>query len=155
MSTSRVLIVGAGSSRSDSRSCSPNTESTPRRRTTMAPSTHPAGTCSPPAHWRSSASLASTRICAAQLAVYELRDGIYATSLTGPELGRITIYDPDRLKPNRFETLSPTRAATVDTYSGSCCADQLEACKRVEFHRGSVYQSHHETLMALKFESPA
>ena len=78
--------------------------------------------------------------------IYELRDIIYATSLTGPELGRITIYDPESTEAHLLQTLSPTRAANLSQHVlGRLLWDQLEACERVEFQRGSVYQDHRET----------
>ena len=60
--------------------------------------------------------------------MYELRDIIYATSLTGPELGRITIYDPESTEAQLLQTLSPTRAANLSQHVlGQLLWDQLEA----------------------------
>ncbi len=148
MSTSRVLIVGAGPAGATAALLLAehgiDTLVVERR---MAPSTHPA------AHVLSTRTLEVFRelglehdVRRLSSRIYELRDSIYATSLTGPELGRITIYDPESTEAQLLQTLSPTRAANLSQHVlGQLLWDRLEACKRVEFHRGSVYQSHRET----------
>lgn len=78
--------------------------------------------------------------------VYELRDAIYATTLTGPELGRVTIYDPDSTEARLLESLSPTRAANLSQHIlVQQLWDRLDLCDRVEFRRGSSYLEHRET----------
>src|SRR6202008_1063586 len=78
--------------------------------------------------------------------IYELRDIIYATSLTGPELGRITIYDPESTEAQLLQTLSPTRAVNLSQHVlGRLLWDRLQACKRGGVRRGRVYQSHRQT----------
>jgi len=148
MSTSRVVVVGAGPVGATAALLLAehgiDTLVVERR---MAPSTHPA------AHVLSTRTLEVFRelglehdVRRLSSRIYELRDGIYATSLTGPELGRLTIYDPESNEAELLETLSPTRAANLSQpVLGQLLWDQLEACKRVEFRRGSMYQSHRET----------
>ena len=148
MSTSRVLIVGAGPAGATAALLLAqhgiDTLVVERR---MAPSTHPA------AHVLSTRTLEVFRELGLEhdvrrlgSRIYELRDGIYATSLTGPELGRITIYDPESTEAQLLQTLSPTRAANLSQHVlGRLLWDRLDACERVEFRRGSVYQNHRET----------
>ena len=148
MNTSRVLIVGAGPAGATAALLLAehgiDTLVVERR---VAPSTHPA------AHVLSTRTLEIFRELGLEHDVrrlssrmYELRDIIYATSLTGPELGRITIYDPESTEAQLLQTLSPTRVANLSQHVlGQLLWDRLEACKRVEFHRGSVYQNHRET----------
>ena len=148
MSTSRVVIVGAGPAGATAALLLAqhgiDTLVVERR---VAPSPHPA------AHVLSTRTLEIFRELGLEHDVrrlssrlYELRNIIYATSLTGPELGRITIYDPESTEAQLLQTLSPTRAANLSQHVlGRLLWDQLEACKRVEFRRGSVYQNHRET----------
>jgi 2,4-dichlorophenol 6-monooxygenase len=148
MSTSRVLIVGAGPAGATAALLLAehgiDTLVVERR---TAPSTHPA------AHVLSTRTLEVFRelglehdVRRLSSRIYELRDCIYSTGLTGTELGRITIYDPESTEAQLLQTLSPTRAANLSQHVlGQLLWDRLEACKRVEFHRGSVYQSHRET----------
>ena len=148
MSTSRVLIVGAGPAGATAALLLAehgiDTLVVERR---VAPSTHPA------AHVLSTRTLEIFRelglehdVRRLSSRIYELRDIVYATTLTGPELGRITIYDPESTEAQLLQTLSPTRAANLSQHVlGQLLWDQLEACKRVEFQRGSVYQNHRET----------
>ncbi len=148
MNTSRVLIVGAGPAGATAALLLAehgiDTLVVERR---VAPSTHPA------AHVLSTRTLEIFRelglehdVRRLSSRIYELRDVIYATSLTGPELGRITIYDPESTEAQLLQTLSPTRAANLSQHVlGQLLWDRLEACKRVEFRRGSVYQNHRET----------
>ena len=148
MNTSRVLIVGAGPAGATAALLLAehgiDTLVVERR---VAPSTHPA------AHVLSTRTLEIFRELGLEHDVrrlssrmYELRDVIYATSLTGPELGRITIYDPESTESQLLQTLSPTRAASLSQHVlGQLLWDRLEACTRVEFRRGSVYQDHRET----------
>ena len=148
MSTSRVVIVGAGPAGATAALLLAqhgiDTLVVERR---VAPSTHPA------AHVLSTRTLEIFRELGLEHDVrrlssrlYELRNIIYATSLTGPELGRITIYDPESTEAQLLQTLSPTRAANLSQHVlGALLWDQLEACERVEFRRGSVYQNHRES----------
>ena len=148
MSDSRVLIVGAGSAGATAALLLAehgiDTLVIERR---VAPPTHPA------AHVLSTRTLEVFRELGIEHDVrrlssrlYELRDIIYATSLTGPELGRITIFDPESTEAHLLQTLSPTRAANLSQHVlGRLLWDQLEASKRVEFQRGSMYQNHRET----------
>ncbi|MDT5247073.1 MAG: 2,4-dichlorophenol 6-monooxygenase, partial [Mycobacterium sp.] len=138
MNTSRVLIVGAGPAGATAALLLAehgiDTHVVERR---VAPSTHPA------AHVLSTRTLEIFRelrlehdVRRLSSRMYELRDIIYATSLTGPELGRITIYDAESTEALLLQTLSPTRAANLSQHVlGQLLWDQLEACKRVEFHR--------------------
>jgi 2,4-dichlorophenol 6-monooxygenase len=148
MSTSRVLIVGAGPAGATAALLLAehgiDTLVLERR---MAPPTHPA------AHVLSTRTLEvfrelglepEVRRLSSQL--YELRDIVYATSLTGPELGRITIYDPESTEADVLATLSPTRAANLSQHIlGRLLWDRLDACERVDFRRGCEYRDHRET----------
>ena len=148
MSISRVLIVGAGPAGATAAlllaEYGIDTLVVERR---MAPSAHPA------AHVLSTRTLEIFRELGLEHDVrrlgsrlYELRDIIYATSLTGPELGRITLYDPESPEAQSLQSLSPTRAANLSQHVlEPLLWARLEACKRVEFHRGGVYQNHRET----------
>ncbi len=148
MSTSRVVIVGAGPAGATAALLLAqhgiDTLVIERR---MAPPTHPA------AHVLSTRTLEVFRELGLEHDVrrlssrlYELRNIIYATSLTGPELGRITIYDPESTEAQVLQTLSPTRAANLSQHVlGALLWNRLDACKRVEFRRGSAYQDHRET----------
>ncbi|MEI6251844.1 MAG: FAD-dependent monooxygenase [Mycobacteriaceae bacterium] len=148
MSTSRVVVVGAGPAGATAALLLAehgiDTLVIERR---MAPSPHPA------AHVLSTRTLEVFRelglehdVRRLSSRIYELRDGIYATSLSGPELGRLTIYDPESTEARSLETLSPTRAANLSQpVLGQLLWDQLEACPRVEFRPGSVYRNHRET----------
>ncbi len=148
MSDSRVLIVGAGPAGATAALLLAehgiDTLVVERR---PAPSTHPA------AHVLSTRTLEIFRELGLEHEVrrlssplYELRDILYATSLTGPELGRITIYDPESTEAHWIQTLSPTRAANLSQHVlGQLLWERLDACNRVEFQRGSVYQDHRET----------
>ena len=148
MSTSRVLIVGAGPAGATAALLlAEHGIDTLVIEQRVAPSTHPA------AHVLSTRTLEIFRelglehdVRRLSSRIYELRDIIYATSLTGPELGRITIYDPESTEAQLLQTLSPTRAVNLSQHVlGPLLWDRLEACKRVEFQRGCVYQSHRET----------
>ena len=148
MSTSRVLIVGAGPAGATAALLLAehgiDTLVVERR---VAPSTHPA------AHVLSTRTLEIFRelglehdVRRLSSRIYELHNIVYAMSLTGPELGRITIHDPESTEAQLLQTVSPTRAANLSQHVlGPLLWDQLEACKRVEFQRGSVYQNHRET----------
>ncbi len=148
MSTSRVLIVGAGPAGATAALLLAQhgieTLVIERR---VAPSSHPA------AHVLSTRTLEIFRELSLEHDVrrlssrlYELRNIIYATSMTGLELGRITIFDPESTEAQVLQTLSPTRAANLSQHVLlSLLWDQLDACKRVEFRRGSKYQDHRET----------
>ncbi len=148
MSTSRVLIVGAGPAGATAALLLAehgiDTLVVERR---MAPLTHPA------AHVLSTRTLEIFRELGLEHDVrrlssrlYELRDIVYATSLTGPELGRITLYDPESAEAESLQSLSPTRGANLSQHVlEPLLWDQLEACKRVEFQRGAVCQDHRET----------
>jgi 2,4-dichlorophenol 6-monooxygenase len=148
MSTSRVLIVGAGPAGATAAlllaEYGIDTLVIERR---VAPSTHPA------AHVLSTRTLEIFRelglehdVRRLSSRIYELRNIVYATSLTGPELGRITIHDPESTEAQLLQTVSPTRAANLSQHVlGPLLWDQLEVCKRVEFQRGSAYQNHRET----------
>jgi len=93
MSTSRVLIVGAGPAGATAALLlAEHGIDTLVIEQRVAPSTHPA------AHVLSTRTLEIFRelglehdVRRLSSRIYELRDIIYATSLTGPELGRITI----------------------------------------------------------------
>jgi 2-polyprenyl-6-methoxyphenol hydroxylase-like FAD-dependent oxidoreductase len=147
-STSRVLIVGAGPAGATAALLLAehgiDTLVIERR---AAPSAHPA------AHVLSTRTLEVFRELGLEHEVrrlssrlYELRNIVYAMSLTGPELGRITIHDPESTEAQLLQTVSPTRAANLSQHVlGPLLWDQLEACKRVEFRCGSVYQGHRET----------
>ena len=148
MSTSRVLIVGAGPAGATAALLlAEHGIDTLVVERCVVPSTHPA------AHVLSTRTLEIFRelgleheVRRLSSPIYELRDVIYATSVTGPELGRITIYDPESTEAQLLQTVSPTRAANLSqNVLGQLLWDRLEACKRVEFHRGSVYQDHRET----------
>ena len=148
MSTSRVLIVGAGPAGATAALLlAEHGIDTLVIEQRVAPSTHPA------AHVLSTRTLEIFRelglehdVRRLSSRIYELRDIIYATSLTGPELGRITIYDPESTEAQLLQTLSPTRAVNLSQHVlGPLLWDRLQACKRVEFQRGCVYQSHRET----------
>ncbi len=148
MSTSRVLIVGAGPAGATAALLLAehgiDTLVIERR---VGPSTHPA------AHVLSTRTLEIFRelglehdVRRLSSRIYELRDIIYATSLTGPELGRITFHDPESTEAQLLQALSPTRAVNLSQdVLVPMLWDRLDACKRVEFHRGGVYQNHHET----------
>ena len=148
MSTSRVLIVGAGPAGATAALLLAehgiDTFVVERR---AAPPTHPA------AHMLSTRTLEIFRelglehdVRRLSSRIYELRNIVYATSLTGPELGRITLYDPESTEAQLLQTVSPTRGVNLSQHVlASLLWDQLEACKRVEFQRGSVYQTHRET----------
>ncbi|MGE5696239.1 MAG: FAD-dependent monooxygenase [Candidatus Sericytochromatia bacterium] len=148
MSTSRVLIVGAGPAGATAALLlAEHGIDTLVVERCVAPSTHPA------AHVLSTRTLEVFRelgleheVRRLSSPIYELRDVIYATSVTRPELGRITIYDPESTEAQLLQTVSPTRAANLSqNVLGQLLWDRLEACKRVEFHRGNVYQDHRET----------
>ena len=148
MSTSLVLIVGAGPAGATAALLLAEHGIDPLVvERCVVPSTHPA------AHVLSTRTLEIFRelgleheVRRLSSPIYELRDVIYATSVTGPELGRITIYDPESTEAQLLQTVSPTRAANLSqNVLGQLLWDRLEACKRVEFHRGSVYQDHRET----------
>ena len=148
MSTSRVLIVGAGPAGATAALLlAEHGIDTLVIEQLVAPATHPA------AHVLSTRTLEIFRELglehdARRLSsrVYQLRDIIYATSLTGPELGRITIYDPESSEAQLLQTVSPTRAVNLSQHVlARLLWDRLEACERVDFQRGCVYQSHHET----------
>lgn len=148
MSTSRVLVVGAGPAGATAALLlAEHGIDTLVVERHMAPSTHPA------AHVLSTRTLEIFRelglehdVRRLSSRVYELRNIVYAASLTGPELGRITIHDPESTEAQLLQTVSPTRAANLSQHVlGPLLWHQLEACKRVEFRRGSVYQDHRET----------
>ena len=148
MSTSRVLIVGAGPAGATAALLLAkhgiDTLVVERR---VAPSTHPA------AHVLSTRTVEIFRelglehdVRRLSSRIYELRNVVYATSLTGPELGRITIHDPESTEAQLLQSVSPTRAVNLSqNVLEPLLWDQLEACKRVEFQRGRVYQNHRET----------
>jgi 2-polyprenyl-6-methoxyphenol hydroxylase-like FAD-dependent oxidoreductase len=148
MASSRVLIVGAGPAGATAAlllaEYGINSLVIERR---AAPSPHPA------AHVLSTRTVEIFRELGLEhdlrrlsSPVYELRDIIYATSLSGPELGRITIFDPESSEAALLETLSPTRAINLSQHVlGQVLWDRLETCRRVEFRPDSVYVSHHET----------
>jgi 2,4-dichlorophenol 6-monooxygenase len=148
MSTSRVLIVGAGPAGATTALLLAkhgiDTLVVERR---IVPSPHPA------AHVLSTRTLEVFRELGLEhdmrrlsSRIYELRDGIYATSLTGPELGRVTIYDPESSEAQLLQTLSPTRAGNLSQHVlGRLLWDELDAGKHIDFRRGSMYQSHRET----------
>ena len=148
MSTSRVLIVGAGPAGATAALLLAkhgiDTLVVERR---VAPSTHPA------AHVLSTRTVEIFRelglehdVRRLSSRIYELRNVVYATSLTGPELGRITIHDPESTEAQLLQSVSPTRAVNLSqNVLEPLLWDQLEACKRVEFQRGVVYHSHRET----------
>ena len=148
MSTSRVLIVGAGPAGATAALLLAkhgiDTLVVERR---VAPSTHPA------AHVLSTRTVEIFRelglehdVRRLSSRIYELRNIVYATSLTGPELGRITIHDPESTEAQLLQSVSPTRAVNLSqNVLEPLLWDQLEACKRVEFQRGRVYQNHRET----------
>jgi 2,4-dichlorophenol 6-monooxygenase len=148
MSTSRILIVGAGPAGATAALLlaehGVDTLVVERR---VAPLTHPS------AHVLSTRTLEIFRelglehdVRCRSSRIYELRDIVYATSLTGPELGRITLYDPESTEAELLQSLSPTRAANLSQHVlEPLLWDRLEACKRVEFQRGGVYQNHRET----------
>ena len=148
MSTSRVLIVGAGPAGATAALLLAehgiDTLVVERR---VAPSTHPA------AHVLSTRTLEIFRelglehdVRRLSSRIYELRDIVYATTLTGPELGRITIHDPESTEAQLLQSVSPTRAVNLSqNVLEPLLWDQLEACKRVEFQRGVEYHSHRET----------
>lgn len=78
--------------------------------------------------------------------IYELRDAIYATTFAGPELGRVSIYEPDSAEAQLIDTLSPTRAANLSQHVlVQLLWNRIDACERVEFHRGCTYREHRET----------
>lgn len=148
MSPSRVLIVGAGPAGATAALLLAehgiDTLVLERR---SVPLTHPA------AHVLSTRTLEIFRELGLEHDVrrlssrlYELRDIIYATNLTGPELGRITLYDPESAEAEALQSLSPSRGANLSQHVlEPLLWDQLEACERVEFRRGAVYQDHRET----------
>lgn len=147
-SASRVLIVGAGPAGATAALLLAEhgiDSLVVERRVT--PSTHPA------AHVLSTRTLEIFRELGLEHDVrrlssrlYELQNIVYAMSLTGPELGRITIHDPESTEAQLLQTVSPTRAANLSQHVlGPLLWDQLDACQRVEFQRGSVYQDHRET----------
>lgn len=148
MITSRVVIVGAGPVGATAALllAEHGIDSVVVERRTC-PSTHPA------AHVLSTRTLEIFRelglehdVRRLSSRVYELRDAIYATTLTGPELGRVTIYDPDSAEARRLDTLSPTRAANLSQHIlVQMLWDRLDLCDRVEFRRGSSYLDHRET----------
>ncbi|MFN8089652.1 MAG: FAD-dependent oxidoreductase [Mycobacterium sp.] len=148
MVTSRVVIVGAGPVGATAALllAEHGIDSIVVERRTC-PSTHPA------AHVLSTRTLEIFRelglehdVRRLSSRVYELRDAIYATTLTGPELGRVTIYDPDSAEARRLDTLSPTRAANLSQHIlVQLLWDRLDLCDRVEFRRGSSYVDHRET----------
>jgi 2,4-dichlorophenol 6-monooxygenase len=148
MSTSRVLIVGAGPAGATAALLLAehgiDTFVVERRED---PPTHPA------AHMLTTRTLEIFRelglehdVRRLSSRIYELRNIIYATSLAGPELGRITLYDPESSEAQLLQTVSPTRGVNLSQHVlAPLLWDRLEACKRVEFQRGCVYQTHRET----------
>ncbi len=88
--------------------------------------------------------------------IYELRDGIYATSLTGPELGRITIYDPESTEAQLLQTLSPTRAANLSQHVlGQLLWISSTRASGSSSTAAACTETTAKPPMALKFESPA
>ena len=148
MSTSRVLIVGAGPAGATAALllAEHGIDSFVVERRT-APPTHPA------AHMLSTRTLEIFRelglehdVRRLSSRIYELRNIIYATTLTGPELGRITLYDPESTEAQLLQAVSPTRGVNLSQHVlAPLLWDRLEECKRVEFRRGCVYQTHRET----------
>jgi 2-polyprenyl-6-methoxyphenol hydroxylase-like FAD-dependent oxidoreductase len=148
MSTSRVLVVGAGPAGATAALLlaehGVDTLVVERR---VAPSAHPA------AHVLSTRTLEIFRelglehdVRRLSSRIYELQNIVYAMSLTGPELGRVTIHDPESTEAQALQTVSPTRAANLSQHVlGALLWHRLDECERVEFQRGSVYQDHRET----------
>ena len=158
MNTSRVLIVGAGPAGATAALLLAehgiDTLVVERR---VAPSTHPA------AHVLSTRTLEIFRELGLEHDVrrlssrmYELRDIIYATSLTGPELGRITIYDPESTEAQLLQTLSPLGPRTCrNTCLGTCCGISSKRASGSSSSAAACTKITAKPPMALNFESPA
>lgn len=73
----------------------------------------------------------------------ETREIVYATTLAGPELGRITIVDPDSPDAERIEALSPTRSANLPQHTlEPLLWEQLKANALIDFRPSTRYAFH-------------
>ncbi|MUL67140.1 hypothetical protein BOO86_21885 [Mycobacterium sp. CBMA 234] len=74
---------------------------------------------------------------------HETRDVVYATTLAGPELGRITIANPDSPDAERIEALSPTRSANLPQHTlEPLLWERLKANALIDFRPSSRYAFH-------------
>lgn len=74
----------------------------------------------------------------------QLRNIVYATSLAGPELGRITLIDPESPEARDLEAISPTRAVNLpQNMLETLLWERLREHPRIDFRPGTTFQGHY------------
>jgi 2-polyprenyl-6-methoxyphenol hydroxylase-like FAD-dependent oxidoreductase len=78
-------------------------------------------------------------------AMHELRTIVYATTVAGPELGRVPLMDMPQAQLAAIETISPTRAAHFSQNAlEPLLWERLMDCKYADFRTGCAYVCHDE-----------
>ncbi len=76
--------------------------------------------------------------------IHQLRDIVYCTTLSGPELGRITLLDPESAEARHLEAISPTRAVNLpQNLLETLLWERLRAHPRIDFRPATTYQGHY------------
>jgi 2-polyprenyl-6-methoxyphenol hydroxylase-like FAD-dependent oxidoreductase len=76
---------------------------------------------------------------------YDLRTIVYATTLTGPELGRVALMDLPEAQLDAIESISPTRACHLpQNVLEPLLWKRLSRCERVDFRAGATYVGYDE-----------
>lgn len=76
--------------------------------------------------------------------IHQLRDIVYCTTLSGPELGRITLLDPESPEARHLEAISPTRAVNLpQNLLETLLWERLREHPRIDFRPATTYQGHY------------